>query len=107
MKASRSGSYSEKSPTWPLRGSTARAPTALPPPVDGRDRKAARAQFAHRLEIFLDEFGAALEQADGALAARRRMPARKAQARRHRCLERAGDNIVGHRIGGDGNEVHE
>ena len=53
---------------------------ALPAPVDGGDGKAAGAQFAHRLEIFLDEFGAALEQAHRALAARRRMPARKADA---------------------------
>ncbi len=52
---------------------------ALPAPVERRDRKAARAQLAHRLEIFLDELGAALEQADRPLAARRRMPARKAQ----------------------------
>ena len=52
---------------------------ALPAPVEHGDGKAARAQIAHGLEIFLDEFGAAGKQAHGALAARRRIPARKAQ----------------------------
>src|SRR6187401_3501456 len=51
---------------------------ALPPPVHCRDGKAAGAQLAHGLEILLDEFGAALEQTHGALAARWRTPARKA-----------------------------
>ncbi len=85
MSTSMSRSYSEKSPTWPLRGSDERAfGAALPAPVDRGDGEAARAQFAHGLEIFLDEFGAALEQAHRALAAGRRMPARKAQCSRHR-----------------------
>ena len=107
MNASRSSSYSEKSPTCPLRGSDERAlGQALPAPVEGGDGKAARAQLAHGLEIFLDEFGAALEQAHRALAARRRMPARKAQGHAVARLERAGDHVFGHRIGGDGNEIH-
>ena len=80
---------------------------ALPAPVERRDGKAARAQFAHRLEIFFDELGAALEEADRALAAGRRMPAREAQAHAVARLERAGDDIFGHRIGGNGNEIHE
>jgi hypothetical protein len=80
---------------------------ALPAPVDGGDGKAARPQFAHGLEIFFDEFGAAREQAHRSLAARRRMPARKADADAVARLEHAGDRVFGHRIGGNGNEVHE
>ena len=81
--------------------------TALTAPVESGDSKAAGAQFTHGLEIFLDELGAALEQAHRALAARRRKPARKAHAHAVAGLERAGDHIFGHRIGGDGNEIHE
>ena len=80
---------------------------ALPAPIERGDGKAARAQFAHRLEIFLDELGAALEDADRALAAGRRMPARETQAYAVAGLERAGDNVFRHGIGWNGNEIHE
>ena len=97
-----------KSRTWPLRGSrSARSDRPWPRQSKRGDGKAARAQVAHGLEIFLDEFGAALEQADRALAAGRRRPARKAQRDAVGRLQRAGDHILGHRIGGDGNEGHD
>jgi hypothetical protein len=80
--------------------------TALPAPIHGRDREAARAEVAHGLEIFLDEFGAALEQADGALAAGRRRKTREAKTDAVLRLQHARDGIVGHRIGWDGNEGH-
>ena len=50
---------------------------ALPAPVDHRHREAAVAQVAHRFEIFFDLLAATGEDADRALAARRRRPARK------------------------------
>ena len=79
----------------------------LPAPVERGDREAARAQVAHGLEIFLDELGAALEQADRALAPRRRRPAREAQFDAVAGLEGSRDGAVGHRIGGDGDEGHD
>ncbi len=79
----------------------------LPAPVEGRDREAARAQIAHGLEIFFDVFGAALQHDHGALAARRRFPAAKAQRYPVRGLDGAGQPVVGHRIGGNGDEFHE
>ena len=45
---------------------------ALAAPVERRDGKAAGAQIAHGLEIFFDALGAALENADRALAPGRR-----------------------------------
>ncbi len=63
---------------------------ALPAPVDRRDREAARAQVAHGLEVFFDELGASLEQADGALAPGRRLPAGEAKLDPVAGLERAG-----------------
>ena len=51
----------------------------LPAPVQRRHRKAAGIQIAHDLEVFLDEFGAPLEQADRALAPRRRRKPRKSK----------------------------
>src|SRR5262249_60431569 len=48
---------------------------ALPAPVESRDREAARPQVADGLEIFLDELGAPLKQADRTFASRRRSPA--------------------------------
>src|SRR6516225_2884610 len=53
--------------------------SALAAPIEDGDGKAACAQVTHGLEIFLDELGAARKQAHGALAARRRRPAGKAQ----------------------------
>src|SRR3990170_7430596 len=52
---------------------------ALAAPVNHRHRETAVAQVAHRLEIFLDLLAAAGEDADRALAARWRRPAREAQ----------------------------
>ena len=90
-----------------MRGSVERTVgQALAAPVERRHREAARAQLAHRLEILLDELGAALEHADRAFAAGRRMPARKAQVDAVARLERARDDVLGHRIGRNGDEIH-
>src|ERR1700730_328489 len=78
----------------------------LASPVDHRHRKAAVAQIAHRLEIFFDLLGAPGEDADGALAARRRRPARKAQFRAVGGLDGAGDVVFRNLIGGNGDERH-
>ena len=80
---------------------------ALPAPVEGHDRETARAQIAHRLEIFFNVFGAALQDDDGAPAARRRLPAAKAQSHPVRGLEDAGQPVIGHRIGGNRDEFHD
>ena len=79
---------------------------ALSAPIKRRHGEPARAQIAHGLEIFLDVFGAALQHDDRAFAPDRRRPARKAQADPVRGLDAAGHHIVGHRIGGDGDEFH-
>jgi hypothetical protein len=79
---------------------------ALSAPIEGGDGEPAGAQVAHGLEIFLDEFGATLKQADRALAAGRRLPARETQGHAVGGLDGPGDDGVGHRIGGNGNEVH-
>ena len=55
---------------------------ALPAPVDHRHRKAAVAQVAHGLEIFLDLFAAPGEDADRALAARPAAPSARSAIRR-------------------------
>src|SRR5215472_3126291 len=80
---------------------------ALAAPIEGNYRKAAGAQIAHGLEIFLDEFRTPLKQAHRTLAAARRRPARKAQRDPIGRLEGAGDDVVGHRIGGNGDEGHD
>src|SRR6185295_15495673 len=79
---------------------------ALPAPVDHRHRKAAIAQVAHGLEIFFDLLGAAGENADGALAARRRRPARKAQFGAVGRLDGARDDVLRSRVGWNRNERH-
>src|SRR3569833_1509208 len=66
-----------------------------------------RAQVAHRLEVFFDALGAALHDHDRSLAARRRRPPRKAQTDAVRRLDRAGDDLVWNRSGGNGDEFHE
>ena len=78
----------------------------LPAPIQDGDGKAAAAQIAHRLEIFLNPFGAAGEKAHGAAAAGRRRKARKAQLYAVGGLEHAGDGAFGNRIGGDRDELH-
>src|SRR4051812_49651142 len=79
----------------------------LPAPVEGRDREAARTQIPHGLEILLDEFGAALEQAHRALAARWRVPAREPQRHPVAGLEGSRHNVRRHGIGGGGDEGHD
>ena len=71
----------------------------LPPPVHGRDRKAALAQFADRLEIFLDELAAAAEDADRPFA-RPANPSVRSATRSVRCPDRADDGPVGNGIAG-------
>jgi hypothetical protein len=79
---------------------------ALPAPVEDRHRETAIAQVAHGLEIFLDPFGAAGKQADGAAAAGGRREARKPQGDAVRRFQHAGDGVLGDRIGGNGDEFH-
>ncbi len=78
----------------------------LPAPVEGRDRKAARAEIAHDLEIFFDEFGAPLKNAHRSLASGRRRPARIAQQDAVRRLQHRGRRIFGDRIGGNRDQSH-
>src|SRR5436309_3064329 len=79
---------------------------ALAAPVDHRHRKTAVAQVAHGLEIFFDLLAAPGEDADRALAARRRRPAREAQFGAIRRLDGAADDVVRNRVGRDGDERH-
>src|SRR3977135_2739361 len=72
-----------------------------------RAREAAGTQVAHGLEIFLDEFGAALEQANRAPAAWRRGPAREPQRYPVAGLQGSRHDVGWHRIGGNGNEGHD
>ncbi len=61
---------SAKRRTWPFPGIPDLPPgQPLPAPVEGDHREAALEQFADHLEVFLDEFGPALEDADRALSA--------------------------------------
>ena len=52
---------------------------ALPAPVEGRDRKAARLEVGDGLEILLDELGPALDEAHRP-ALRRRIPSRRSRS---------------------------
>ena len=87
----------------------AQAPRRMPlaAPVDHRHRKSAIAQVAHRLEIFFDLLAAPGEDADRALAPRRRRPAREPQLGAVGRLDGAGDDVLRNRIGGDRDERHE
>ena len=80
---------------------------ALAAPIERRDREAAIEQLSDRLEILLNEFGAAQEQRDRASHPPRRRPARSAQSqtvdRAQRFDDRAGRNGI---IGRD-DERHE
>src|SRR5207302_3667537 len=80
---------------------------SLPAPIERGDRKAAGAQIAHGLEIFLDELGAALKQAYGALAPRRRRPPCEAQRDAVGSLQGSGHHVLGDRIGWDRDEIHD
>src|SRR5262249_23826358 len=79
---------------------------ALPAPIDHRNRKAAIAQVAHGLEIFLDLLAAPGEDANRALAAGRRRPARKAQLGTIGGANRAGHHIFGNGICGNRDKRH-
>src|SRR3954468_12834273 len=78
----------------------------LATPVDHGHGKAAVAQVAHGLEIFFDLLAAPGEHAHRALAPRRRRPARETQLGAVRRLDRAADDVLRHRIGGNGDERH-
>ena len=78
----------------------------LSAPVERGHRKAARAQIAHGLEIFFDEFGTPLEQAHGTLASSRWRPACITQGHAIGRLQGPADHVLGHRIGRDGDERH-
>src|SRR5262245_43663851 len=80
---------------------------ALPAPVEGRYCEPARAQVSNCLEVFLDELGATLKQANRAFASGRRRPARVTQRNSVRGLEHASDRALGHRIGGNRDEGHD
>ena len=96
-----------ETPNVALAGIAQRAfRAALPAPVERRHRKAPRAQIADGLEVFLDELGAALKQADGSLAPRRRRPAGIAKFDPVAGLEGAGHRPFGHRIGGNIDQGH-
>ena len=79
---------------------------ALPAPVDHGHRETAIAQVAHRLEIFLDLLAAPGEDADRALATRRRRPPREPQFRAIRRFDGAGDDVFRNGIGGNRDERH-
>src|SRR5271155_1542316 len=79
----------------------------LPAPVDHGDSKTPVAQILHRLEIFFDVLAAAGEDADRSLAVGRWRPARETQFGPIGGLDGAGDDIVGHGIGGNRDERHE
>ena len=100
MKVSRSIWYCEIAHVAFARIAQRAVRHSLPAPVERGDGEAARAQVAHGLEIFLDELGAALEQADRALAARRRRPARKAQIHPVGRLEGSRDDVSGTGLAG-------
>ena len=72
----------------------------LPAPIHGDDDEAARQRLADRLEIFLDEFGAAAENGERSARRARGAPARHAQidavdGARHRNDSAGRDGIVG------------
>src|SRR5262249_5433819 len=79
---------------------------ALSAPIEGGNRKTAGAQVAHGLEVLLDEFGPPLEHANGALASRRRRPARESKRDPIAGLDGPADDVLGHRVGGNGDEGH-
>ena len=80
---------------------------ALAAPIERRDREAAIEQLADRLEIFLDEFGAAPEHRDRASNPARRRPARRAQPQSVDCVQRFDDSARRDRIIGRWDERHE
>ena len=79
---------------------------ALAAPIERRDGKAARAQIAHRLEIFFDPLAAALKNAPRCRCVRPAAASGQSASSRRRRFQRAGDEIVRNRIGGDRDEFH-
>src|SRR4029453_5855059 len=81
--------------------------SARPAPIEDRHGKAPGAELAHALEIFLDEFGAALEDADRAAPlAQRRLPAGVAQAHALARLDIAGRGPDRDRVLGCRYQIH-
>src|SRR5262245_57762379 len=78
----------------------------LAAPVQRGHGKAALARVLHDFEIFFDELGAAMEQAQGALATRRRVEAREAKLDPVGGLDGSGDRAVGDRIRRDRHKRH-
>src|SRR5262249_39405645 len=79
---------------------------ALPAPIQGRDRKAAQARLLDNLEILFDELGPTIEQAERALAARRRRKPGEAQCKPVRGLDGSGDRALRDRVRRDRDERH-
>ena len=80
---------------------------ALAAPVHRRHRKSAPAQVGDDLEVFLDELGAAAEQADRAPPRRaRRIPAREPELGPVVAAERSDRNAARNRILGKRHQLH-
>src|ERR1700732_3420683 len=71
--------------------------TTLPAPIQRRDGKAALPQLANDLEILLDHFGAAAEEANRPAPRAGRIPARVAQLQSIRGHDVAEHGAFGHR----------
>ena len=80
---------------------------ALAAPIQGGDGEAHGGQPRDDAEIFLDVFGAALQNDDRALASGWRLPAAEPQFDSVRRFDSTGEAVVWHRIGGDRDEFHE
>jgi hypothetical protein len=79
---------------------------ALSAPIKDGDGEAARPQIAHGLEIFLDPFAAAGQDAHRAAAAGRRQPAGESQRNPVGRFERARHYAFGNGIRRDRDELH-
>ena len=78
----------------------------LAAPVECDGGEAAASQFAHGLEIFLNELRPPLKQADGAPVSTLGVPSRKSQRRAVAGLHFAGDGAVRNRIAGGWDQLH-
>ena len=108
MKVSRSSSYSEKSPTWPLRGSASlrseppwprQSSVATAKPRERNSRTVSK-YFSMNSARPWNRQTVPLRPGGGCQRAKRRLTP-------SRGLERAGDDVFRHRIGWDGDEIHE
>src|ERR1700682_3791890 len=79
----------------------------LPAPIQRRDGKTALPQLANDLEIFLDHFGAAAEEANRPAPRAGRIPARVAQLQSIRGHDVAGHGALGHRVHRNAVECHK